>query len=131
MRLSVSKIGLIAVAAIAGIAIAAEDAPPEHIQWMKDLNDQNGAIRKGVDVEKNAAAMLETMKHVQAFWAKRNSDIAAKTSQLTRFKARHKSAKATGDKEAMTAAMKLVGAGCRGCHTQHREKISETESKIK
>jgi hypothetical protein len=83
MRLSVSKIGLIALAAFAGIAIASEDAPPEHIQWMKDLNDQNGAIRKGVDVEKNAAAMLETMKHVQAFWAKRSSDVAAKASTDT------------------------------------------------
>jgi cytochrome c556 len=130
MRLSVSKIGLIAVAAFAGIAIAAEDAPPEHIQWMKDLNDQNGAIRKGVDVEKNAAAMLATMKHVQEFWTKRNSEIAAKASNDT-IQGASQVAKANGDKEAMTAAMKLVGAGCRGCHTQHREKVSETLSKIK
>ena len=130
MRLSVSKIGRIAIAAFAGIAIASEDAPPEHIQWMKDLNDQNGAIRKGVDVEKNAAAMLETMKHVQAFWAKRNSDIAAKASTDT-IQGATQLGKANGDKEAMAAGMKLVGAGCRGCHTQHREKVSETLSKIK
>jgi cytochrome c556 len=130
MKLSVSKIGLIAGAAFAGIAIAAEDAPPEHIQWMKDLNNQNGAIRKGVDVEKNAAAMVETMKHVQAFWAKRSSDVAAKASNDT-IEGATQIAKANGDKEALTAGMKLVGAGCRNCHTQHREKVSETESKIK
>jgi cytochrome c556 len=122
--------GIIAVTAFAGIAVGAEDPPPEHVQWMKDLNDQNGAIRKGVDVEKNAAAMLETMKHVQEFWAKRSSEIAAKASNDT-IQGATQIAKANGDKEAMTAAMKLVGAGCRGCHTQHREKVSETVSKIK
>jgi hypothetical protein len=123
-------IGLVAVAALAGIAVGAEDAPPEHIQWMKDLNDQNAAIRKGVDVEKNAAAMQDTMKQVSAFWAKRHSEVATKASNDT-LEGATQIAKAAGDKEAMAAGMKLIGAGCRGCHTAHREKVSETESKIR
>jgi cytochrome c556 len=130
MKLPVRKIGLIAVAALAGIAIAAEDAPPEHKQWMKDLGSQNGALRKGVDVEKNAAAMQETMKHVHAFWQKRNSEVGVKTSNDTVAGA-EQIAKANGDKAAISAGMKMVGAGCKGCHDVHREKISDTEYKIK
>ena len=130
MKLYARTIGAVAVAALAGIAVAAEDAPPEHIKWMKDLGAQNGAIRKGVDVEKNAAAMQETMKHVHAFWSKRNSEIGVKTSNDT-IAGAEQIAKAAGDKEALAAGMKLVGAGCQGCHKAHREKISETEYKIK
>jgi mono/diheme cytochrome c family protein len=118
------------VAAVAGIAIASEDAPPEHKQWMKDLGSQQGAIRKGVDVDKNAAAMQETMKQVHAFWQKRNSEVAVKTSNDT-IAGAAQIAKSAGDKEAVAAGMKMVGGGCRGCHEQHREKISDTEYKIK
>jgi len=27
--------------------------------------------------------------------------------------------------------MKMIGAGCKGCHDVHREKISDTENLIK
>jgi cytochrome c556 len=130
MKLSARKLGIIVFAALAGIAIGAEDAPPEHKQWMKDLGNQNGALRKGIDVEKNAAAMQETMKHVYSFWQKRNSEIGVKTSNDT-IAGATQIAKASGDKEAVSAGMKMVGAGCKGCHDQHREKISDTEYKIK
>ena len=36
------------------VAMAGEKPSADHIKWMKDLAAQNGAIRKGVDVEKNA-----------------------------------------------------------------------------
>src|SRR5262245_723859 len=130
IKLSVCRFGMIAIAALAGIAIASEDAPPEHKKWMKDLGAQQGAIRKGVDVEKNAADMQQTMKEVHAFWAKRHSEVGVKASNDT-IAGATAVAKAAGDKEAITAGMKMIGAGCRGCHDAHREKIADNEYKIK
>lgn len=114
----------------AAISPAAETPPPEHIQWMKDLAAQNGAIRKGVDVSKNAAAMSETMKSVTTFWDARHSEAAAAANKRVSAGAAAL-AKAGDDKDAQMAALKMIGGGCKGCHDVHREKISETENKIK
>ncbi|MBK5292766.1 MAG: cytochrome c [Acidobacteriia bacterium] len=115
-----------------GIAHAAEDAPADHKQWMKDLGSAMGQIRKGVDVEQNAAKMVAVMPEVKAFWAKRTSDVAVKTCDDSANGAKQAAAAAkAGDQPGVTAGMKLVGAGCKGCHDVHREKISDTEYKIK
>lgn len=124
---------MIVIAAIAaGVAIGAEDAPPEHQKWMKDMGSQMGGLRKGVDVEKNAADMQVTTKEVTEFWRKRNSEIALKSSNDTAAGAAEvvKAAQA-GDKAAVSAGMKMIGAGCKGCHDLHREKVSETVYRIK
>ena len=124
---------MIAIAAIAaGIAIGAEDAPPEHQKWMKDLGNQMGGLRKGVDVEKNAADMQTVMKEVTEFWSKRTSDVGVKSSNDTVAGAAEvvKAAQA-GDKAAISAGMKMIGAGCKACHDVHREKVSETVYRIK
>ena len=123
---------MIGAAVLAGVAIASEDAPPDHVKWMKDLGNQMGALRKGVDVEKNATAMQMTLKDVSVFWQKRTSDVAAKSNDDSMAGAAQivKAAQA-GDKEGISAGMKMVGAGCKGCHDVHREKVSETVYKIK
>ena len=114
----------------AAISPAAEDPTPEHVKWMKDLGAQNGAIRKGVDVAKNAAAMSETMAMVAKFWDARHSEPATAANKRVSAGA-EAIAKAGEDKDAIMAGMKMVGGGCKGCHDQHREKISDTEYKIK
>ena len=113
-------------------AVASEDAPPEHQKWMKDLGNQMGALRKGVEVEKNAVDMQTTLKEVETFWHKRTSDVAMKTTQESATGAAEivKAAQA-GDKAGISAGMKMVGAGCKGCHDVHREKVSETVYRIK
>ena len=118
--------------AFAGIMMAAEDAPADHVQWMKDLGKQMGAMRKGVDVQKNATDMQATLKLVGGFWKKRNSDIAMKTCGET-YKGAAAVAKAAAadDKEGIAGGMKQMGAGCKGCHDAHREKVGEHEYKIK
>ena len=55
---------IVCTAGLAAVAVASEDAPPEHVKWMKDLGAQMGAIRKGADVEKNATDMQATLKQV-------------------------------------------------------------------
>lgn len=122
----------VCIVAMMGISIASEDAPPEHKKWMKDLGDAMGQIRKGVEVEQNASKMAAVMPEVKAFWAKRTSDVATKSVADSENGARQaaEAAKA-GDKVGITAGMKLVGAGCKSCHDVHREKISDTEYKIK
>lgn len=109
---------------------AAETPPPDHVKWMKDLGAQNGAIRKGADVAKNAAEMESTMKHVVEFWKARNSEAANKANDSIMAGAAA-IANAGEDTQARMAGMKMVGAGCKGCHDAHREKISDTEYKIK
>jgi hypothetical protein len=124
------KLTLAGLFLAAAISPASEAPPAEHVKWMKDLAAQNGAIRKGVDVAKNAADMQATLKLVGAFWKTRNSEIASKSCGDT-FKGAAAVAKAGEDKEALMAGMKQIGAGCKGCHDAHREKISDTENKIK
>ncbi len=127
-------LGLIAgcVLALSGVAMAAEDAPADHVQWMKDLGKQMGSIRKGVDVEKNAADMQATLKLVGGWWKPRNSAEAMKTCSES-FKGAQAVAKAAAanDKDGIAAGMKMIGAGCKGCHDAHREKIGENQYKIK
>jgi cytochrome c556 len=114
----------------AAICPAAEDPSPEHVKQMKALGAQMGAIRKGVDVSKNAAEMTETMKAVSAYWDAKNSEAATKASKSVMAGA-EAVAKAGDDKEAVMAGMKMMGGGCKGCHDAHREKVSDTEYKIK
>jgi len=129
---TVTKITLGLAAAALAVAFASEDAPPEHQKWMKDLGSQMGALRKGTDVEANAKAMQATLKQVGAFWKARNSEIAMKScGESYKGAAAIATAAAANDKEGISAGMKLVGAGCKGCHDQHREKVSETVYKIK
>jgi cytochrome c556 len=113
-----------------GVAVASEDAPPQHQKWMKDLGNQMGALRKGIDVEKNATDMQAILKEVAVWWQSRNSQFAGKACQDSADGAAQ-IVKAAGDKAGIAAGMKLVGAGCKGCHDNHREKISETVYKIK
>jgi cytochrome c556 len=115
-----------------GMAVAAEDAPPEHQQWMKDLGDQMGALRKGAEVEKNAKDMQATLAQVRTFWAKRTSEVAVKTTdESAQGAAQIAKAASAADAAGISEGMKLVNSGCRGCHNTHREKVSETVYRIK
>jgi cytochrome c556 len=114
----------------AAISPASEVPSAEHVKWMKDLGAQMGAIRKGVDVKKNADDMQATLKLVGAYWKTRNSPEATKACGMS-FKGAAAVAAAGDDKEKMMAGMKMIGGGCKGCHDPHREKISDTEYKIK
>jgi len=121
-----------ALAALLGAAMAAEKPSDEHVQWMKHLGAQSGAIRKGVDVEKNANALVAEMKAVSAFWAGRNSEAATKAAaSVTSGGEAVAKAAAASDTMGVQAGMKMIGAGCKGCHDVHREKISDTENLIK
>ncbi len=112
------------------VAMAGEKPSADHIKWMKDLAAQNGAIRKGVDVKKNAEDMQATLKLVGAFWKTRNSEVASKSCGQS-FKGAAALVAAGDDKEKAAAAMKMIGGGCKGCHDAHRVKISDTENEIK
>lgn len=117
---------------VAGIAVCAEDPPPEHAKMMKDLGKYQGALRKGENVEQNANDLAKVMPEVAKFWRTRNSDIAMKSCKEARDGAMAiAKAAAANDKAGVSAGMKMMGAGCKGCHDQHREKVGENEYKIK
>jgi hypothetical protein len=114
------------------ILFAQEDAPPEHKQWMKDLGACVGQIRKGVEIETNAAKIANIGAQVDKWWSNRTSEIAGKASKeiVAGANAVVAAAKAE-DKQGIAAGLKGVNAGCRNCHEVHRLKISDTEYKIK
>ena len=121
-----------ALVAMLGVATAGEKPSEEHVKWMKNIGANFGAIRKGVEVEKNANAMAEEMKAIGAFWKGRTSDVAMKSCGDTQKAALSvASAAAASDAAGVAAGIKMIGAGCKGCHDVHREKISDTESLIK
>ena len=122
----------LALALVCGVAAASEDPSPQHVKWMKDLGDQSGNIRKGIDVEANAKAMQASVKAMESFWKARNSAVAnqAMADNLKGAQALEAAA-AKGDKDAMAAAQKQIGGSCRGCHEEHREKLSDTQYRIR
>lgn len=126
------RVALVATAVVVGVSVASEDPTPEHVKVMKDLGSQMGQLRKNVDVEKNATAMAESMKEVGKFWKTRTSDVAMKTCKESRDGALAvaKAAQAN-DQAGIAAGMKMIGAGCKGCHDAHREKVAENQYKIK
>lgn len=103
---------------------ALEDPPPQHVQWMKESGQLQDRIRNGQDLEASAKRIQALYKEVEAFWARRNSEIAVKAARDIQAAA---AKLAAGD----SSAGRAIGAGCRTCHDQHREKISDTVYKIK
>ena len=114
------------------LAWAAEDAPPDYVKLMKDLGRQNGAIRKGADVEKNATEMQATATKMIAFWKARKVEDAVKSAEdnLKGAEAVAVAAKANSA-EGVAAGMKMIGGSCKSCHDAHREKVGQDEYKIK
>ena len=120
------------VLAFFGTAVASEDPPADHVTWMKSLGKNFGAMRKGDNLKANADEMMMTLKDVGKFWNARNSEIASASCKKNYEGAKAVSeAAAKDDKTGIADGMKTIGAGCKGCHDQHREKISETVYKMK
>ncbi len=113
------------------LILAAEAPTPEHVRMMKDVNDTNGKLRKGVDVEANAKHLVELAKQVDAFWSTK-SDAAKQSSTAMLAGANDlANAVAANDADAIKSASRMIGGSCKSCHDAHREKISATEYKIK
>lgn len=131
--MNVRKVKLVVCsAAVLGLGIASEDAPPEHQKWMKDLGNNVGAIRKRVDMEKNARDMQATLKEVAGWCKNRTSEVALKSStDATDGAEQIAKAAQAGDQTGIAAGMKALNAGCKGCHDVHREKVSDTVYRIK
>lgn len=122
---------LVASLAACSLLMGSDVPPPEHVQWMKDMGQAQGKIRKGEDVEASAKKMAEVSKQVGAFWAKRAEDGAKFAKDGETAALAMATAAAANDAAGVQAAGRTLGGTCRGCHDAHREKISETEYKIK
>jgi mono/diheme cytochrome c family protein len=118
---------------VAFLSLAEEIVPPQdHIDWMKKAGDAMGNLRKGVNVEEQGKIIADTFPHVEKWYAAKHLDTGVKTSkEAAAAGTAIAKAAAAGDKEGISAGMKMVGASCKGCHDVHRLKISDTENKIK
>ncbi len=125
--------GIIAAAVLAAspALFAAEDPPPHHVKWMKESGELQGKIRKGIEVEASAKRTAAIYKEVEGFWAKRSEDGAKSARDAQAAANELAKVAASGDAAAIAAASKVLGGTCRTCHDAHREKISDTEYKIR
>jgi hypothetical protein len=122
----------IALAVLLPSLPASEEPPDFHRKWMKDSGELVGNLRKGVDIEQSALKLEAIYKEVEGFWAKRPSDVAVKSCRDAQSASRDiVNAARANDKAGISAGMKSLGASCKSCHDVHREKISETEYRIK
>lgn len=116
---------LLSLAFAAPAALSAlDDPPPQHVEWMKESGRLMDKIRNGQDTAPSATRLAVLYKDVAAFWQQRGSEVATKAIRDVQDAA---TKVAAGD----AAAARSIGAGCRSCHDQHREKISDTVYKIK
>jgi cytochrome c556 len=127
-----------AAAALLGCAlIAPAQDEAEFQKWMKDTGAFNDMLRKspsktGAEIEAGATKVSGIYVHMKGFWEKRNVADAVKWSEEGKAAADAlASAAKAGDEQAATAAMKLLGGGCRSCHDAHREKLPDGTYKIK
>ncbi|MBI5084417.1 MAG: cytochrome c [Acidobacteria bacterium] len=111
--------------------VASEDPSPQHVQWMKETGALNGKIRKGEDVEASAKRLAALYKDVAVFWSPRSETGKKTTADIQSGADALAKAAAAGDAAGVAAASRTIGGSCRTCHDTHREKISETEYKIK
>lgn len=127
MQTLVFALALCAVPAL----FAAEDPSPQHVKWMKETEDLQHKIRDGQDVADSAKKLAALYKDIEAYWGKR-SEVGAKTTKEVQAGALALAAAATAnDAAGVASARKTIGGACRGCHDQHREKVSDGVFKIK
>ncbi len=126
-------LGIASLALMGGFLLAESIDPPQaHIDWMKGVAKATGRMKKGEDVENNAKHVAETMAKVGKFYSEKNLPAGVKASNegVAAANAIAKAA-AGGDTAGVQAGMRALGGSCKGCHDVHREKVSDTENKIK
>ena len=83
-------------------------------------------------VAMSAKHIAEAFDGTESFWAEKKMDDAVKFTQdgMAAAKALGAAAEAK-DADAVRAAQGKVGASCKGCHSAHREQVSQGVYKIK
>jgi hypothetical protein len=135
------------VVATASVAAQAGQAPmakmaissdEDFSKAMKEVNAQNGTLRKATasaseaDVVASAAKLETLFKDVQAYWEMKKVDDAVTASKNAVAAAQAVSkAAAAHDMPAATAATQTLGGQCMACHTAHRERLPDGTFKIK
>ena len=105
---------------------------------MKAVGKGMGAVKKGMKtgdmaaVGEGADAVVKNLDGTEKFWsAHKVADAVKMTADgVEAAKALAVAAKAGQADEAKAASQKL-GASCKGCHDQYREKVGENEYKVK
>lgn len=105
---------------------------------MKGVGKGMGAVKKGnktadmAMVGEGADAIATNLDGTEKFWAAHKVADAVKmsTEGVAAAKALSVAAKA-GDAAAVKEAAAKLGASCKGCHDQYREKVGENEYKVK
>ena len=120
----VATASLAAGQTMAKLAIATD---ADYSTTMKDVQTQNGALRKALTAASEAdvtaaAAKLETdFKNVQAYWeAKKVEDATTAAKNAVAAVQAISKAAAAHDMAAATAALPALTATCGGCHMAHR-----------
>jgi mono/diheme cytochrome c family protein len=130
-------IGFSIILAAASMAGSAQD-DKAHNQAMKTSGKLMDSMRKNLEAKqmeaaaKDAKEMDALFAPVVKFWEAKNLPKAVEWSQGVQTAAKEiVTATGSGNTEAAAAGMKAMGGSCRGCHTQHREKLPDGIYKMK
>lgn len=122
-----------AVVCMGAVLTAANEKPTAAFQnLMKTAGGSLQSIGKNAEAKNydgiaaDAAKLKTTFAEVGKFWTEKKVETALTACRSTYQAANdlETAAKAKND-DGIAAARKSLGAGCQGCHSQHREKTAD------
>ena len=110
----------------------------EYEKWMKTINATMGGLRtniqekKGDEVAKGAATLVDAFKKSEEFWKGRKKDDAVEWSKKAWTAASEvETAAKAGDFDKAGTSLRGVFPNCQACHAAYREGSRETGYKFK
>lgn len=120
------------------IALFAAMSESELEKRMKSVGEHQGALRKSMaaadlpGVATHAQGIHDALMGTEDFWSEHKSEEGVKfTKDALAASAALAAAAKSGNADDTKAAAGKMGATCKGCHTKHREQVSEGKYKIK
>ena len=127
--LSISVVGLLLLALLSSVRLAAQGTADEHKAWMNDASDAEEDFRFAVtdkDAKAAAAALTkieQLMQKTEAYWtAKKANDGVVLTKETRALASQGAAAAAKGSLAEAGAGFEKMTAKCNACHELHLEK---------
>lgn len=135
--MNVRAFGMAVLLAATTVIGSAQDEQA-HNTAMKAGGKLMDSLRKNLEAKqldaaaKDAREMADAFGPVETFWASKNLTQAVDWSRGVQTASKEIiTAAGANNAEAAAAGMKSLGSNCRGCHTQHREKLPDGKYKFK
>ena len=117
---------------LAAIVFAAQGGFENEAEYREEMHEidhaftalsEHRGMRKGAELEREAARLSRLFSRVEEFWTARGEEEAASFARMAR-KGADEVGKAAhdGNEKALDAAIDMVAASCEGCHKEPLKK---------